>query len=154
RDITVAIEHFETSGFHLQLPLAYFLRARIWLAKGESEQADQSFQAGLREIERSRESVRDPQLRIAFQDQAAAFFDEVMAFQAARNDGARAFTISERGRARQLLERFAAASLSGRTGPSVGERLLTSQEIRHALPRRTALIKYAALEDQLLIWGF
>ena len=152
-DLTTAILHFEGSGYHLQLPVAFFLRARAWLAADQAEPANLDFQAGLREIERAGSSVRDRRLRLAFQDQAAAFFDEVLAFLSNRNAGSNAFMISERGRARQLLESLAVASLSGGTGSRVREPLLTDQKVRTALPPGTVLIKYAVLEDRLLVWA-
>ncbi|HJX28870.1 MAG TPA: CHAT domain-containing protein [Thermoanaerobaculia bacterium] len=153
-DLTTAILHFQESGYRLQLPLALFLRARAWLAAEQTEPASQDFQAGLREIEQTGSSVRDRRLRLAFQNQAAAFFDEVLAFASSRDDGSSAFMISERGRARQLLESLAAASLSHRTGPRRREPLLTDQEVWNALPPGTVLIKYAVLEDRLLVWAF
>jgi CHAT domain-containing protein len=154
RDLTLAIGHFEASGYHLQLPLAYFLRARARLAVQRVGHAGQDFEAGLREIERTRGSVREPRLRIAFQDQAVAFFDEVLTFLADRNDGPQAFVISERGRARQLLESLAVASLSGDAELPRSNSLLTAREVKLALPPRTALIKYAVLQDRLLVWAF
>ncbi|HKI02904.1 MAG TPA: CHAT domain-containing protein [Thermoanaerobaculia bacterium] len=154
RDLTLAIGDLEASGYHLQLPVAYFLRARARLIAQQFELAGQDFQAGLREIERARDSVRERRLRIAFQDQAAAFFDEVLAFLADRDDGSQAFVISERGRARQLLESLAVASISGGADRRVDEPLLTAREVRRALPPGTAVIKYAVLRGRLLIWAF
>lgn len=151
--LSEAIDHFETSGYHLQLPVTYFLRARVRLAVQEAEPANRDFQAGLREIEQARDSVLDRRLRIAFQDQASAFFDEVLAFLAARDDSAGAFLTSERGRAQQLLESLAVIALSDNAGPRANSHLLTVQEVRRALPPRTALIKYAVLEDRLLVWA-
>ncbi len=152
RDLNEAIDSLKTADYHLEIPIAYLLRARSSVILGDERLANQDFQSALAEAERVRDSAFDPRLRIAFQDQAGALFDEFLAFLAGRRDAETAFEVSERGRARQLLERLAAASLSG-AGIPVKERLLTSEEIRDALPPGTVLVKYAVLENQILVWA-
>lgn len=153
RDLTTAIEYYELAGYRLYMPVAHFLRARAFLAGGDPRRAESDFRAGLAELEGTRSSVLDPQLRIALYDQAAALFEETLTFLVRRGNGAEAFQVSEQGRARQLLESLAVASLSRRPA-TPGQDLLSIGEIRRDLPSGTVLVKYTLTEDSLLLWAF
>ena len=136
-----AIDFFEQAGLGYYLSVAFFVRARAYIALGDERRADQDFRAGLREIERARDSAPEGSLRISLYDQATALFDEILAFQARRGAGDRAFEISERVRARQLLDRSQPAGT-----------ILDIPEIQQRLPKGTVLLKYVLLSDRLLVW--
>jgi len=143
RALSTAIAFFERVDLRYYLSTAYFLRARAHLAVRHQDEAGKDFQAGLREIERSGKGVIEESIRIALYDQATALFDEILTFHASRAGGAtETFEISERARARQLLDRT----------PVQGSRLSAS-EVRRQLPPETVLVKYVVLPDRLLIWA-
>lgn len=142
RSLSRAIAFFEQAELGYYLSNALFVRARAELALGDEESADQDFRRGLRAIERARDSAPPGSLRMTLYDQATTLFDEILLFQARRGEGDRAFEISERVRARQLLDRSAPAGA-----------ILGVREIQRRLPEGTVLLKYALLPDRLLVWA-
>jgi CHAT domain-containing protein len=153
KNLTNALRYYEASGYRLYFPLIYFIRARAFLAAGDEKLAEKDLRAGLSEIEAVRDSFVEARLRIALQDQFAALFDETLIFLAREGRIAEAFQVSERGHARQLLEELAVESLGHEPPPAPQEGLLSVLEIRRELPPGTVLIKFAALEDRLLVWS-
>ena len=152
RLLTEALDFLAGSGYRLYFPVFHFLRGRAHLAAGRGELAERDFDAGLTAVEAERKSFRDPALRIALQDQSQVLFDEALAFLADRGRGDEAFRVSERGHARQLLEALAVADLR-RDGRGAGnDEILSALAIRSELPAHTLVVKYAVLEDRLLIW--
>lgn len=143
RAFSAAIAFFERADLRYYLSTAHFLRARARLALRQEDGAGVDFQAGLREIERAGKGVLEESIRIALYDQATALFDEILTFHAKRAGGAAAaFDLSERARARQLLDRIPVQ------GP-----LLSAGQIRRQLPEETVLVKYVMLPDRLLVWA-
>ncbi|MFL6291979.1 MAG: CHAT domain-containing protein [Thermoanaerobaculia bacterium] len=142
RSLSQAVAFFEHAGLGYYLSNALFARARAELALEDEAGADLDFRRGLRAIERARDSVPPGSLRMTLYDQATALFDEILLFQARRGAGDRAFEISERVRARQLLDRSAPAGA-----------ILGIGEIQRRLPEGTVLLKYALLPDRLLVWA-
>jgi CHAT domain-containing protein len=153
RLLTHGITYSTKAGYHLDLPMLLFIRARAYLAAGRKQLAGRDFRAGLTEIEAARGSFADPRLRIALQDQSAALFDETLTFLAAEGRGNEAFEVSERGHARQLLETLAVASLSTNQDEPRREPILSAEAITRDVPPGIVLLKYAALEDRLLVWA-
>jgi CHAT domain-containing protein len=153
--LTRALDFLRGSSYRLDLSLDLLLRARAHLASGDLQAASADYEAGLREIESIRGGFSDQRLRIAVLDQSTRLVDEILAFQASRaNGGEVAFAVSERARARQLLEEVAAPPLPAARAPEARrERLLGTAEVRRRLPAGTAIVKYAVLADRLLIWG-
>jgi CHAT domain-containing protein len=143
RALSTAIAFFERADLRYYLSTAYFLRARARLALRNEDGAGEDFRAGLREIERSGKGVLEESIRIALYDQATALFDEFLTFHASQAaGGVETFEISERARARQLLDQT-----------SVEGPLLSAGEVRGLLPIETVLVKYVVLPDRLLLWA-
>ena len=142
RSLTRAIAFFQRAGLGYYLSDALFVRARAELALGNETGADRDFRGGLRAIERARDSTPPGSLRITLYDRATTLFDEILSFQARRGAGDRAFEISERVRARQLLDRSAPAGT-----------ILDLGEIQRRLPEGTVLLKYVLLPDRMLVWA-
>lgn len=140
--LSQAIAFFERAGLGYYLSSALFIRARAELALGDEAGADRDFRRGLLAIERARNSSPPGSLRMTLYDQATTLFDEILSFHARRGAGDRAFEISERVRARQLLDRSAPAG-----------KILGLREIQRRLPEGTVLLKYVLLPDRLLVWA-
>ncbi|HXH41677.1 MAG TPA: CHAT domain-containing protein, partial [Thermoanaerobaculia bacterium] len=71
---------------------------------------------------------------------------ETIALLLRRGDTARAFEFSDRARARSMYEQL------GRT--TILENATTAEQLRGALPPRTALVEYALLPDAIVIFYF
>jgi CHAT domain-containing protein len=142
RSLSPAIAFFEHTGLGYYLSYAFFVRARAYIALEDEKSADEDFREGLHKIEQARDSAPEGILRISLFDQATALFDEILSFQARRGAEDRAFEISERVRARQLLDRSRPAGT-----------ILGVREIQRRLPAETVLLKYVLLTDRLLVWA-
>jgi CHAT domain-containing protein/tetratricopeptide (TPR) repeat protein len=150
--LTHSVRYFESSAYKLNYPTALFLRARAYFATGQTGKAERDFRAGLQQIESAGKSVTDLRLRTSYYDLVSSLFDEVVAFRVKHGDGAAAFLASEQARTRTLLTRVRLAGNRGEAPFDGQEQLLSSAQIRHVLPERTAVVKYVLLADRLLIW--
>jgi CHAT domain-containing protein len=142
RSLSQAMAYFERTDLRYYMSNALFVRARAALALGDEVSADRDFREGLRTIEKARDSAPPGALRMTLYDQAVTLFNEILSFQVRRGAGDQAFEISERVRARQLLDRSAPAGT-----------ILGVRGIQRRLPAGTVLLKYVLLPDRLLLWA-
>jgi CHAT domain-containing protein/tetratricopeptide (TPR) repeat protein len=152
-NLSRAIQFCEIFNYRLDLPMSYFQRAHAYQIAGQGQLAEEDFHRGLEEIEKARESIAEPRLRIALQDQAALLLDDILSLMAAQGRIEDAFEISERSHARQLLEDLSVASFSPALRGRDKVPLLSLAEIQRELPERTVLVKYVVLRDHILIWS-
>jgi CHAT domain-containing protein len=133
------------------------LLARTQAARGLDDAAAAELEAGIRVIEAQRTSFRGDPLQVAFFDQAASLFDDMVVLQVdKRHDPQRALSYVERGRARQLVDSLgsganAATSSPASTAKSLG-RPLGPEELQRAVPDGVAMIYYMSEPQRLLVW--
>jgi CHAT domain-containing protein len=148
RCLTNAIDYFRAANSSSRLPELLLMRGRARVASGRRDLAESDFLEGIREFEGAR-SQQGP-FRMSYFASAADLFDEMVQSRLERGvDPEESLAFIERGRSRDLLDTF--VSLQQKPTAESGRPLdLTS--IRQSLPERTALVYYALLRKQLLIW--
>jgi CHAT domain-containing protein len=124
---------------------AYRGKALAEIAQGKRAEAQQDLDAALQIFERNRQAIWDENARNRFFDREYEIYDAAINLAYASNPQ-RAFEYSERSRAKSLRESLGAT-------PARHYLPRTLPAIQHALPADVILLQYAALPDQLLIWG-
>src|SRR5262249_32766765 len=139
--LTRALEYFIHRGKNdLRLARLYLARGRVGLRRDDPSGAAADFLAGIETFERQRPMMSDSE-RISFFDTATELFDEAIALAVRRGRGDEALGLAERGRGRQLLD----------TVPGGGSPLEIAV-VRAGLPAATALVYYAVLPKETLVW--
>jgi CHAT domain-containing protein len=126
-----------------RVPGLYLLLARTAQSQKSPETAEGALRSGIGRLEAQQAGVGDEALRISFFDESWALFQDMVAFQVARNEPAKAFEYAERSRARSLLAASQGANVSH-------TRLLS--DIQAHLPSSLVLVHYSTLTDRILIW--
>jgi CHAT domain-containing protein len=131
--------------------------ARAQAARGLDDAAAAELEAGIRMLEAQRASLQGSALQVAFFEQGASLFDEMVALQVdKRRDPQRALSFFERSRARQLVDSLGSGAKAATFHPASRARSLGSpldpDELRRELPDSAALIYYMSLPQRLLIW--
>lgn len=146
-DLSAAAAYHRATGYFYQVARASLASARAYLQLGAYERADSAFVAAIAETERRRSTLEDLAERAQFLDRARDVFDEMVAFQIARGDTARALDFFEQTRARALLDRF---SRGPTDDPSTTA--LSSAEIRDRLGPGVSILTFAVIADDLHVW--
>lgn len=140
-----ALEYYHTSQTRSLQAETHLLRGRAWLAAGERERAQADFENGIEVFEETRQSVVGASLRISYFDGARALFDELLELEMAGDRRAEiAFSHIERGRARELVDAL------GKTDRM--HSWIRAEEVSVRLPQNTALLYFASLPRQLVVW--
>jgi CHAT domain-containing protein len=172
--LTAAIDFHEIGGRRMYLPTLYLQRGRALRQAGDRLRANRDFETGIRELERTRETLPDITTRLGIFDAAEELFAETVEDALQRGDARRALELVERARARTLIDSITAIPASG-PDPStaiidlfaLGKRvigfLITSESVelyevplappelaRHADSLRSSLINERVLEVNLL----
>jgi len=127
---------------------AYRGKALAEIAQGKRVEAQRDLDAALQIFERNRKAIWDENARNRFFDREYEIYDAAISLEYASNPQ-RAFEYSERSRAKSLRELL--GDSPARQSKDALPRTLPA--IQHALPADVILLQYAALPDQLLIWG-
>jgi CHAT domain-containing protein len=144
--LTASIAFQTRADRPIVLPELYLERGRAFLESNDVTAAERDFDAGIRELERQRMTVRDTFIRLGIFADASELFEEALALQLRRGSGpAAVLETIERGRARAVLEQMEMPASEARSG-----RLLI-KDVQHRLSGRAALVEYEALRDQLVI---
>ncbi|MBP6821143.1 MAG: tetratricopeptide repeat protein, partial [Acidobacteria bacterium] len=133
-------------------------KALTEIAMGSTVSARQDLALALAVFERNRYQIFAAKERATFFDKEYEIYDVAIGFAYTDNPRA-AFDLSEKGRARSLLEILEgprkmnssdttkAISAANRAQP------VTSQIVQRWLPGKTSLLEFSCLSDRLLIWG-
>ncbi|MFL6246005.1 MAG: CHAT domain-containing protein [Thermoanaerobaculia bacterium] len=145
-------EDYYRSAAPAQLPTVLFERARARRANGDLDGARRDLLAGIAALEDHRTNVRDLSQRATMFETAAALFEEAIDEAFARNDVAEAFALSERSRARALLEGLQHSGTPVAAPPSLEalqERLSPTAAIVTYVERREKLIAFVVSKTTL-----
>lgn len=149
-----AVARYEENGLVLELATAYLSRAHARRSTGLQEAAAEDLEAAMALFEVQRAAVDDGGLRLTFTETAETLFDEAIGLAAARSDRAMvALELAERGRL--VLQRGPQSAADGQQATWAATTPSGLAQLRReltTLPAHVALIEYAWLEDQLLIW--
>jgi CHAT domain-containing protein len=137
-----AIEEYRRSEHLFLLTSLHLQRARLRVQLDEKEKAESDLHEALRLIESQREDVLDEGTRIVWLERFHETFEELISLLTDQGRWHEAFDVTERYRARSLLDRAVAAGTPA-----------TSLEIIDRMPGRTALLSYAVLSDRIVGWS-
>lgn len=142
-----ALAFAERTQLNFRLPSLFQKHALALLALGNIDAAEEKLRLGIEESERQRARVLDDQLRISYFDQVQPIFDEMIKLQSElRQSPKNSFNFAERARTRNLLEALSVKE------PSIASGSLTLESLQVNLEEGVALIQYAVLDDQILVW--
>jgi CHAT domain-containing protein/tetratricopeptide (TPR) repeat protein len=133
---TIEHQHTEAGG---QLPQLYLQRARTHRVLGRSDAAADDLGRALALLESRRASIAVDELRAAYLGSVPDIFAEFVDVLIDAGSGEEAFAVSERGRARTLLDRLG----------SEGRGVESAETIRKGLQADTVLVSFVALERRL-----
>lgn len=136
----------ESTKYTQRVPVLHLERALAHRLLGARDAAERDLEIAIESIERQRNALDAEALRTSYFEQAQRVFDEMISLQAAQGDAISSLEYAEMGRARSLLDLRLL-----RSEDRASERLRV-EEIYRELPADVALVYYAILEDQLLIW--
>jgi CHAT domain-containing protein len=127
-------------------------KASAELAAGQVDTAVASLEHAITLFETVRATVEDPVSRMQAFRQAQGAFDALIKLRASSPvaDREEAFLLSERARARVLLE-LRGRSQGALASPAV-ERFATLRDLEGTLPAGTTLASYTVLDDRILVW--
>ncbi len=136
--LTQALDVFASTE-PADVPGLYLARGRAHRAAGEPLAADADFSAGITALEQLRERTTHRRDRVSLFDTGWELFDQMVDLHS--HDPAAAFAFAERGRARGLLD-----AMGGPTTES------SAAAVAAALPEGLAILEYAVLERETLLW--
>ena len=144
RAYTSALAIWERYGWRTHIVAGLFARGQAALAAGDAAGAEADFRAAIERMERDRSRLAEPVMRIAYFERGDALFDRLIALLVDRGRAAEALEVSERKRARFLLDQLSLED--GRAMP------LTAAEIAGGTPAGTAILEIAPLERGTELW--
>jgi CHAT domain-containing protein len=143
--LTAVIARFMATDYRLELAELVRWRARAWQEAGETELAARDYETAVEVLEDRRSRIESTALRESFATLARSTMDEAVAFAAFRErDQEKAFDLSERARARLLLDQLA---------PDGAGTPLVLSDVRERLQPGVALLGYWVLPDRLVSWA-
>jgi CHAT domain-containing protein len=151
RDPMRAIELLQQSGAYFRdhsldqrLARVYLLLGQLQRQASRPDEAEATFAAGLRVLERQRPLLPDGRIRLGYFELPWNLFDEMIALVASQPGKERAaLAYAERSRARDLLDAASATRSAEPIDPAT---------MAATLAPGTALLYYASLRDELLTW--
>jgi CHAT domain-containing protein len=135
--LTEAIEFHSTLGRRMNVPDLLLERGRAYLRAGDRERAAADFEAGVAELEKQRETLAQGEARWGIFYDAEELFDDAIGLALSNHDVARAFSYTERARARALLD--ALGTTWSRVTPA-------------DVPHDSIVVEYAVQEKRLIIF--
>jgi CHAT domain-containing protein len=125
---------------------------RAYLASGEAQHARTAYLAALDDSERIRARFRSDEFKTGLFADTQAVFEEAIALAVAAGDYLQAWQISERSRARALLDTVRNRVTTGvdaaqLTGPPLG-----LDDVRAVLTPNDALVEFHSLDSQLIVF--
>ena len=141
-----AIDFYTSHQGNLWLPKAYLERARTRIRANDDTGALTDLDAGIRELDAQRSSLRQKDARATFYDTAPELFSESIALHLRHGNVESAFEASDAARARSVYEHL--------SGNFEAPARVTAGQIQNALPATAALIEYALLPKSIVIFYF
>jgi len=142
--LTLALDNLDRSGRAMFHSRVYLERARMYKRIGNRDAARADVVAGLASIEKYRDAIADPQLRAMAGVSADELIQEGIALALESGDREQALDLSEKARARSLLESFHGRTSGVATSP------LSLAEIRQAITSHAAIVEFAIVHDRLV----
>jgi len=125
---------------------------RAALSSGDTTAARSAFLAAIDDSERIRARFRSDEFKTGLFGNIQSVFERAISLAAASGDFEAAWQLSERGRARALLDSVRGRVNTGpQTAPLAG-RALGLDEVRKVLGAKDALIEFQSLDDRLIVW--
>jgi CHAT domain-containing protein len=151
--LTAAIAIFGETKYRYRIGQALYLRARAAKALGRSAAARRDLATAIDELERQRETVSSPGERVSYLDRRKEIFDAMVSLQLERGRNDLALRYSEQAKARVLADWvLTAPSLRSAEAKAPFKPELALPRFLRALPDRTAVVEFAVMPRQTVIW--
>lgn len=141
-----AIHVYETARLDAYLPDLLTLRARAYSMLDDEQSAWNDLARGMDLLEGQRQRISQQDLRAGIFDQRISLFDDAIRAALRRHDHEAAFSVSERARARTLLD-----ELSPDTAQLIVPGAPEISTVRRAIGDRT-LVEFAVLPEKLVVF--
>jgi CHAT domain-containing protein len=152
--LSKAIVEGERIGYHVVLPSVYLDRAKLYRRQGRTSLTDQDLSHAVHEIESQRDRIDEVSYRVSFFDQSQEVFDELITLAIERAQSERSFEISERARARALLDQVLdrGRASSGLRAAATPPPTVTVADLRHSLGPGAVVVEYGLFGDDAFAW--
>jgi CHAT domain-containing protein len=151
-----AVRSFRDLAYHYQLAQALFERARAQEALGRDTEAEGDLDDAIKEFERQRARISNPEERISYFDRAGEMLDTMLQLQMEqRGRPDVAFGYSEQAKSRALLDWVVTHPFEGPIPENVQAAELAFPDpssLQKDLPAATVVVEYAVLPRRLVIW--
>lgn len=136
-------------------------RLLAMIAQGSFQAVEKEVEQVLNIFEQYRAKIREESYRNSFFDAEQSVYDIVINFRHSQENDQAAFDLSERSRARTLLDLVSSSPEIVLESSSYGgaepprhqvSPLVSLSEIRRRMPEGTQILQYSVLEDKLLVW--
>lgn len=141
--LTSALQAWQQHGWRLRTAKAFLVRGNAYRAARDDRAAEADYRAGIEQMEHQRGTFAEPELRVAYFEDSADLFEQLIDLLVSERRYDDAFGVAERKRARWLLEH--------RFGDGTGQPL-GAREIAPRLPSGTALLQYVLLPEGASMW--
>jgi len=141
---SAAIEMWNRNHWRTHIATGYFMRGETFLAMGDRASAEKDFRSSIAEIEDQRRNLAEPAMRISYFERADGVFLRLIEILVDEGRIEEAFSISERKRARALLDQI--ASENGISAP------LDAREVATRIDARTSLLEITLLDRGAELW--
>ena len=155
RALDETIARGEEIGYRSVLPSAYLDRAKLFRQQGQSDAAETDLLRAVEEIDRQRTKVDESSYRISFFDQSQRVYDELISLAIEKGEAERAFYLSERARARVLLDQILDHGDSIAAFPALSghPEALQVSTLQGELDGGSLLIEYGIYGDAVVAWA-
>jgi CHAT domain-containing protein/tetratricopeptide (TPR) repeat protein len=144
-----AVAFYRKGGNPVGLSFALLHRGNALLSKGDRNAARRDFEAGVEEIEKLTDNLRDEQLRASCSDGAAQLYDSLLGVLASDRRVDELFANMERSRARLLLDlSYRGEEAAGGTARAP---IPSASEVQRRMPRDTTIVELSLLRDGRLV---
>jgi CHAT domain-containing protein len=143
-----SVEFYQRSGNHIQLSFALLHRGNA-RAIGDRNGARSDFAAGIDDIERLADDLKDEELRASCSAGSAQLYDSMLAVLASDRRTDELFAYMERSRARLLIDMSRRGMTAG--GLAVAAPIPSAAEVQRRLPPATTIVELSLLRDGRLV---
>ena len=153
RALDQAIAWGEEIGYNLVLPSAHLDRARLFRQEGKSDKAEEDLFQAVDEIDRQRAKVDGLSYRVSFFDRSQEVYNELISLALERREPERAFELSERARARVLVDQVLDhGDRVDNLGVLAASSTLQLPALQRALKPGTVLVEYWVAGPSIVAW--
>jgi CHAT domain-containing protein len=145
-----SVDFYRTSNNRILLSFALLHRGNALLSKGDRGGARRDLAAGVEEIEKLADNLKDEQLRASCSDGAAQLYDSLLGVLASDRRADELFAYMERSRARLLIDSSGRGAAGAESAPAIPP-MPSAADVQRRLPPATTIVELSLLRDGRLV---